>query len=1009
MASRENLTEQIIKLQSKPGHETVKCLLRDVLKEQLGATDNEIALEDNLKIVCKGRIDTLWGRTIFEIKSDLKKEESDAENQIKKYIQSKETETREKYVGIATDGQKYIAYCLLNDTLKEINQFTLKKSKTSDFIQWLESVILIKSQLEATPEIICKEIGQESPLCRNSLMQIKCLWNQAKNRSDIRLKYNLWKKSVEIVYGTERTDDSLFIEHTYLTIISKAIAYIAFFETASIPLGKYLLSGKAFKDSNVFGVVEDDFFSWIVFCNKGNDLIRQIASHIKRFDFSTIKADILKDLYEGLIRQEQRHKMGEYYTPDWLAEKVCKEVIKKPLEQRVIDPACGSGTFLFHSIKHLIKYADRENISSEKMILLICEKIAGIDIHPVAVIFSRITYLLAMLDKIKQERPDNVIIPVYLGDSLQWGRDEAFCELRILVPGDKRTGAKRRQLIFPESICQDSEKFETILRKMIDLAGQYKKVSAFKAWIRNQQLDKHEYKKLSETYQDLLELQQENRNHIWGYVARNLTRPIWLSSEKQKADIVIGNPPWLKFNSMNQEMQNTLKKECFSINLWEKKKGRSKFRTSQDISTYFFVRSVDLYMKKKGTVAFVMPYGVMNGEHHSIFRKGAFERSSGRSIYIKFKNAWVFDSRVKHLFKNSSCVLFSVRKDKSEESIPKNNILYFKGKLPKKNANLKEAKILSVEKRKWPASNYTKYSYYFDKFKQGASLVPRRFIFVKKVSRGQLGGSTSTPLVKGITSSQDKYPWKNIGPLESKIESQFLKPVYTGQSIAPFRVLNKNKGIIPWKKDKGVMNALEAENEGCTNLSSYLERIENLWQQHGTKKMTFKRRINYDGLLENQFPISKLKVVYTASGTNVAAVLLEDSEGVIDHKLYWFDVSNKSEGLYLEGVLNSSYLMDKIRDLQSQGQYGARDIHRHLLKPPIPKYDSTERLHRNIVNYTKQVKKIAYNVNLDKAWGFKKSRRKIKEEIQSTGTVYNKLNQLIEVLLKENQSSKKAS
>ena len=71
MASLENLTKQIIKLQSKPGHETVKCLLRDVLKEQLGATDDEIALEDNLKIVCKGRIDTLWGRTIFEIKSDL--------------------------------------------------------------------------------------------------------------------------------------------------------------------------------------------------------------------------------------------------------------------------------------------------------------------------------------------------------------------------------------------------------------------------------------------------------------------------------------------------------------------------------------------------------------------------------------------------------------------------------------------------------------------------------------------------------------------------------------------------------------------------------------------------------------------------------------------------------------------------------------------------------------------------------------------------------------------------
>ena len=490
MASSRFNNIKLTKLQSKPGHETVKHLLCNILKEQLGATDDEIALEDNLKIVCKGRIDTLWGRTIFEIKSDLRKEELDAESQIKKYIQSKETETSQKHVGIATDGQKYIAYFLLNNELKKINEFVLNTAKPSKFIQWLESVILVKDQLEATPETICKQIGHESPLCRNSLMQINCLWSQAKNKSDVRLKYNLWKKSVEIVYGVEGANESLFIEHTYLTIISKSVAQIAFFN--SIPSGEHLLNGEQFKEANVRGVVENDFFSWIIFCNKGNDLIRQIATHIQRFDFSTIKVDILKGLYEGLIRQEQRHKMGEYYTPDWLAEKTCKEVIKKPLEQRVIDPACGSGTFLFHSIRHLITYAEKENISSKKMISLICEKIAGIDIHPVAVIFSRITYLLAMLDKIKQNRPDNVTIPVYLGDSLQWSKDEVLgkSELRINVPEDKQTGAKRRQLIFPESICQDSEKFEIVLQKMIELAGEYKEIPAFKAWIQNQQLDK---------------------------------------------------------------------------------------------------------------------------------------------------------------------------------------------------------------------------------------------------------------------------------------------------------------------------------------------------------------------------------------------------------------------------------------------------------------------------------------------------------------------------------------
>ena len=255
MATQQDIQEQIIILSRKPGHEKVRHLLCNILKGQLGAETDEIDFEQNL-LTCRGRIDALWGRTVFEIKRDLRRELSDAENQLTKYILSKEKETKEKYVGIATDGYKYIAYSILNGALKEISQFTLNKDKVSEFIQWLESVILIKDQLEATSEIICKEIGQGSPLCRNSIMQIELLWKQAKSMSDIRLKYDLWKDSVDIVYGTEGADESLFIEHTYLTIISKAIAYISFFDTSPIPTGEEILNEKSFEYVGVSGVVE---------------------------------------------------------------------------------------------------------------------------------------------------------------------------------------------------------------------------------------------------------------------------------------------------------------------------------------------------------------------------------------------------------------------------------------------------------------------------------------------------------------------------------------------------------------------------------------------------------------------------------------------------------------------------------------------------------------------------------------------------------------------------------
>ena len=51
--------------------------------------------------------------------------------------------------------------------------------------------------------------------------------------------------------------------------------------------------------------------------------------------------DVLKLLYEVLIDRAERHGLGEYYTPDWLAAKMVRLAIDKPLSQRALDPACG--------------------------------------------------------------------------------------------------------------------------------------------------------------------------------------------------------------------------------------------------------------------------------------------------------------------------------------------------------------------------------------------------------------------------------------------------------------------------------------------------------------------------------------------------------------------------------------------------------------------------------------------------------------------------------------------
>jgi hypothetical protein len=43
---------------------------------------------------------------------------------------------------------------------------------------------------------------------------------------------------------------------------------------------------------------------------------------------------MLKTLYESLVDPEQRHDLGEYYTPDWLAQRVTAAAVAAPLAAR---------------------------------------------------------------------------------------------------------------------------------------------------------------------------------------------------------------------------------------------------------------------------------------------------------------------------------------------------------------------------------------------------------------------------------------------------------------------------------------------------------------------------------------------------------------------------------------------------------------------------------------------------------------------------------------------------
>src|SRR3989304_389964 len=105
----ERLREVVTELASRPGHEKVRALVYQLLVDDLGASSTEVHFERPVPEV-HGRIDALLGRTVFEFKSDLRRELRECEEELARYLREREDQTAQHFVGIATDGATFIPY-----------------------------------------------------------------------------------------------------------------------------------------------------------------------------------------------------------------------------------------------------------------------------------------------------------------------------------------------------------------------------------------------------------------------------------------------------------------------------------------------------------------------------------------------------------------------------------------------------------------------------------------------------------------------------------------------------------------------------------------------------------------------------------------------------------------------------------------------------------------------------------------------------------------------------------
>ena len=190
MLTVEELEALVSELAGRPGHEMVRALLHRLLVDGLQANSRDIEFERPAPEV-RGRIDALLGRTVFELKSDLRRERADAEEGLTRYLTDRERQTGEKYVGIATDGADFIAFFLQRDRVIEVGSHRTEPRTPRELLAWLQCTVAVGDGLQPDPETIAREFGRESLAARRALDGLTALWNDAGQSPDARLKREL--------------------------------------------------------------------------------------------------------------------------------------------------------------------------------------------------------------------------------------------------------------------------------------------------------------------------------------------------------------------------------------------------------------------------------------------------------------------------------------------------------------------------------------------------------------------------------------------------------------------------------------------------------------------------------------------------------------------------------------------------------------------------------------------------------------------------------------------------
>jgi len=454
--------------------------LRIEVEKQLDPFLKLTGLKDKLKghhefTIGSGRADSVYSLVIIEYKkpgrlatSNASPGNQEAINQLKERfvaLEKQEKRPRNRMFGVGTDGFRFIFVRYRANDWEISEPLNVTEKTVKIFLRRLSSLALAGKAL--LPEYLVGDFGAQSPIALRCVQTLFEKVGSLKSPKAQKL-FEQWQVMFSEVCGYDlenpkphlRTlatnyglpEDAvpshlLFAIHSYFATFMKLLAteMVCFFHKMPSYLGKLVsLTGEGlktelthlekeggiFRQLGINNFLEGDLFAWYLdeWDAKMEFALHSIIEGLEQYDPATLSVepqearDLLKQLYQYLIDRRVRHDLGEYYTPDWLAGLVLDEIgYIGDTNTRVLDPACGSGTFLVMAINRSKLYAEENTIPPKQVAKNIVQNVVGFDLNPLAVMAARTNYVMALGDLLRYV--GEVEIPVYLCDSILTPRE----------------------------------------------------------------------------------------------------------------------------------------------------------------------------------------------------------------------------------------------------------------------------------------------------------------------------------------------------------------------------------------------------------------------------------------------------------------------------------------------------------------------------------------------------------------------------------------------------------